>query len=267
MVYQMVNIFASGKTGVIGSKLPHYILEANFRLEDCASDIQLIRNRLKSESIFIHLAGIVGKLNVEDKPDESEYINVTATRILGEIAKENNLAKFVYISSSHVYGFSQEPLNESSNLNPTSLYAEQKLRVEEELLSIFKDQPSRLLILRLFSILDIGMPEYSLPGHVEQTLSKNQRVSIANSEDIRSFMRREQAANQITKLASDNRFFGIYNLSTQNPLSVRDAILKLFEKEPVEKFEFIQGHSNNPKLVADLSKLRRIIPNYNEKWE
>jgi nucleoside-diphosphate-sugar epimerase len=263
----MVKIFASGKTGIIGSKLPDHVLEATFKLEDCVSDTQLIRSELESESIFIHLAGKVGKSNVEDNPDESEYVNVTATRILGDIAKENNISKFVYISSSHVYGFSQEPRSESSNLNPTSLYAEQKLRAEEELLSIFKDKPSRLLILRLFSILDIGMPEYSLPGHVEQALSKNQRVSIANSDDIRTFMRREQAARQITKLASDNRFFGIFNLSTQNPLSVRDAILKLFDKESAEKVEFIPGNSNNPKLVADLSKLRSIIPNYNEKWE
>jgi UDP-glucose 4-epimerase/GDP-4-dehydro-6-deoxy-D-mannose reductase len=263
----MVNIFANGKTGVIGSKLPHYVLEVDFRLEDCASDIEIIKSRLKSESIFIHLAGLVGKSKVEDNPDESEYINVTATRILGEISQENDLAKFVYISSSHVYGFSQEPRNESSSLNPTSLYAEQKLRAEEELLSIFKDQPSRLLIIRLFSVLDIGMPVYSLPGRVEQALSKNQRVNVANSEDIRTFMRREQAANQITKLALDDRVFGIYNLSTQNPLSVRDAILKLFEKEPIEKVEFIQGKSDNPKLVADLSKLRAILPNYNEMWK
>lgn len=63
---------------------------------------------------------------------ESHNNNVTNTLTLLEWCKENKIKKFVFSSSSSVYGNTYEyPTNETESLNPESPYALQKKIIEE----------------------------------------------------------------------------------------------------------------------------------------
>ena len=113
-------LIANGAQGTIGKHLPKDTLSLG---GDLATSEQLENFKsLKLEgSAFIHLAGVVGGPLVEKDVAYSERVNVEAVGEMGKTALACGLAKFVYVSSSHVYKSSSDSLTEESELGPISI--------------------------------------------------------------------------------------------------------------------------------------------------
>jgi len=97
---------------------------------------ELVADDLKNIDALIHLAGLsndpVGSLN----PKLTYEINYKASVRLAKIAKYAGIKRFLFSSSCSSYGFSGKGLvNEKSELNPQSAYADSKVRAEK---AIFK---------------------------------------------------------------------------------------------------------------------------------
>ena len=60
-------------------------------------------------------------------------VNLTATRMIAEVAKGSGINRFLLVSTCSVYGASDELLDEYSALNPVSLYARSKIASEQVL--------------------------------------------------------------------------------------------------------------------------------------
>jgi nucleoside-diphosphate-sugar epimerase len=85
----------------------------------------------------VHLAAIVGDPACAKDPDLSQAVNVEAARAL--IAQATDVQRFVFASTCSNYGRMADPLvpvDETAPLAPVSLYAEQKVAVERELLGL-----------------------------------------------------------------------------------------------------------------------------------
>jgi len=101
-------------------------------------DIKVLTSALKNMDAVIHLAGIVGDPACSFDPKETLETNLFATKILAEMCKYYQINRFIFSSTCSVYGESsgENYLDEDSELNPVSLYAESKLMIERMLLEM-----------------------------------------------------------------------------------------------------------------------------------
>jgi nucleoside-diphosphate-sugar epimerase len=92
--------------------------------------IEVLTRAISGNGSVIHLAGLVGDPACAVDADLTVDVNVTGTRLVGEIAKARGVRRFVFASSCSVYGACDEIVDEQSRLNPQSLYARSKVASE-----------------------------------------------------------------------------------------------------------------------------------------
>jgi nucleoside-diphosphate-sugar epimerase len=103
-------------------------------------NIELLEEHLPSVDAVIHLACISNDPSYELDPNLGKSINYDAFIPLVEIAKKNDVKRFVYASSSSVYGIKDEPeVTEDLPLEPLTDYSKYKAKCEEVLLSAASD--------------------------------------------------------------------------------------------------------------------------------
>jgi nucleoside-diphosphate-sugar epimerase len=105
-------------------------------IEGDVRDPDARRAALEGADAVVHLAAIVGDPACAKDPDLSHAVNVEATRAL--VADAAGAARLIFASTCSNYGRMADPLvpvDESAPLAPVSLYAEQKVAVERELLA------------------------------------------------------------------------------------------------------------------------------------
>jgi nucleoside-diphosphate-sugar epimerase len=91
---------------------------------------------LAGADAVVHLAAIVGDPACAKDPELSHAVNVDATR---DLVAEADVQRIVFASTCSNYGRMADPLvpvDETAPLAPVSLYAEQKVAVERELLKL-----------------------------------------------------------------------------------------------------------------------------------
>lgn len=258
-------VLATGTTGTIGKHLPNIIKALNIDLLTINSASPL---SIPKESIsLIHLAGIVGEINVRNNIGNSEKINIKGTiELAKKFSKYKNL-KFIYVSTSHVYKNSKSKLTEMSETSPISIYANQKLETENALQNIIA--PENLLIVRVFSLLDWGMNQNSLGGAAQRLIDKEKNFVVQNTDDIRDFLSPSQVAKTLHEISLDVTMQGIFNLCSSQGITVGNALRVMLSRKNFYCFEdnLVRGNSNVPEIVGDNSKLLKKIPKLNLKWE
>ena len=86
---------------------------------------------------MVHLAAIVGDPACALDPQESDEVNVQATRALVADANAAGVERLVFASTCSNYGRMADPtvpITEDGELRPVSLYAEQKVGMEKLIL-------------------------------------------------------------------------------------------------------------------------------------
>jgi len=153
------NVLVTGGAGYVGSSLVPKLLEEghgvtvldlylygddifkdhrdNPRLREVKGDlrdIETVRDALKGCDAVIHLACISNDPSYDLNPDLGKSINYDAFRPLVRASKEAGVKRFVYASSSSVYGIKDEAaVTEDLPLEPLTDYSKFKALCEKEL--------------------------------------------------------------------------------------------------------------------------------------
>jgi nucleoside-diphosphate-sugar epimerase len=152
----MKKIFITGGAGYVGSVLTPCLIKKNYgvtvfdlmlygetliknkNLRIIKGDIRnlkLLKEAIKGHDIVIHLACISNDPSFELNPTLGKEINLDAFTPLVEISKNLGVRKFIYASSSSVYGIKEEKnVDESMSLEPLTDYSKFKADCEQILL-------------------------------------------------------------------------------------------------------------------------------------
>lgn len=146
-------IFVTGGAGYVGAALiPRLLLEGwevsvldlmiygedvlipHPNLKIVKGDIRdkdLLQELIAHHQAVIHLACISNDPSFELNPDLGKSINLDAFRPLVEVARQAGVQRFIYASSSSVYGIKNEPnVNEEMFLEPLTDYSRFKANCE-----------------------------------------------------------------------------------------------------------------------------------------
>ena len=149
----MKHIFVTGGAGYVGSVLIPKLLKKNYRvtvldlmiygedvlpvhpkLTTVKGDIRdqaLLKKLLPGVDAVIHLACISNDPSFELNPGLGKSINLDAFEPLVKISKESGVSRFIYASSSSVYGIKDQPdVNEEDSLDPLTDYSKFKALCE-----------------------------------------------------------------------------------------------------------------------------------------
>lgn len=118
--------------------LPH----ENFTfLHGDVADPESCARALEGADAVVHLAAIVGEPACNADPDLTRRVNREGSRLVMETAQRAGVKRFLFVSTCSNYGISDPAClaDETSPVNPISLYAETKVEAEQRLLSLQSD--------------------------------------------------------------------------------------------------------------------------------
>ena len=111
------------------------VLDENEKLSSIKGDIRdlnLLNKVIINHDVVIHLACISNDPSFELNPKLGKSINLDSFRPIVEISKNNNIKRFIYASSSSVYGIKTETnVHETLPLEPLTDYSKFKVECEK----------------------------------------------------------------------------------------------------------------------------------------
>ncbi len=111
------------------------VFKKHRKLREIKGDIRdkrLLQRELKGIDAVIHLACISNDPSFELDPNLGKSINYDATVLLTDLAKNAGVKRFIYASSSSVYGIKKEKeVHEELSLEPLTDYSKYKAMSEE----------------------------------------------------------------------------------------------------------------------------------------
>ena len=152
----MRNIFITGGGGYVGVPLVEKLLSNGdkvtvldlflygenvlpnhnnlIKIKGDIRDEKILKSSLKNQEIVIHLACISNDPSFELNPKLGKSINLDAFEPLVNISMKSGVHKFIYASSSSVYGIKKEKnVVENMELNPLTDYSKFKAECEKNI--------------------------------------------------------------------------------------------------------------------------------------
>ena len=136
----MAHVLVTGGSGRIGSSLVEGLLEHGHRVTvmdrrpPTSGGVEFIETDLSSvePASFDYVFHLAARIDYRASLDEMYKANVLPTQ---ELLDKIDTKKFIFMSSTSVYGESRSPLTEESECRPYSLYGQSKLEAERRIIA------------------------------------------------------------------------------------------------------------------------------------
>ena len=228
--------------------------------------IKSIISDFKPEVIF-HLAGQPGVLYSFKNPRSYYSNNIEATKSIVKIAKKFKVKKFIYASSSSVYGDQKHfPIKENFKLNPKNPYAITKIKSELIIKKILKTNV-QFMIFRFFTVYGpFGRPDMFIHKFLNN-IKKNKTINLYNNGlNYRDFTYVGDVAKILNLCTKKNLTGKVINISRCSPIRT-DKLAQLLsgfffkkkvniKKIPPVRGEMLRTHGSNKKLLKYFGNIK-----------
>lgn len=256
-------VLVTGAAGFIGSNLVDELVDRGAQviaLDDCSvgqennlsqaeasGRLEFIRGSILDRQL---LAGLVGRCTVVlhlavaclrvcfDRPTYVHEVNATGTLwLLEECQKHNpNLKRFVYCSSSEVYGTAlTAPMTEEHPLNPTTVYGASKLAGELYTQAFYRTYQLPTLIVRPFNTYGYrehyeGASGEVIPRFLVRLRNDRAPVIFGDGLQTRDFTFVTDTVRGILAAAECDQLLGeAVNIARGQEISIRDIASLMIE--------------------------------------
>jgi UDP-glucuronate 4-epimerase len=232
-------------------------------------DPGLTRPALDGAEAVVHLAARAGVRPSFDDPLAYLRANVAATATLIEAVIAGEVPRFVFISSSSVYGDGAEsPFREDGNTGiPRSPYAATKV-AGEAMCRAFAHRIPHIAVLRLFSVYGPRQrPDLALQTFARCIASGQPIPVLGTTESFRDYTFVDDIVDGIQAVLTVDADWILLNLGSGRPVTLEDMIRQLEDAlgAPAER-ELLPPHPGDLfGTWADISAAKSAL-GFNPQW-
>ena len=281
-------VFITGGAGYIGARLVPYLLNKKYFvtvydtlyfknylkkhkhlrvIRGDIRDINKISKYCKNHDIFLHLACISNDTSFELNNNLSKSINFDCFEKMVKAAKISGITRFIYASSSSVYGVSKKKnVTENHPLLPLTLYNKFK-GMCEPILFKYTDEKFVGVVFRPATVcgysdrmrLDLSVNILTNHGY------NNKKITVFGGEQLRPNLHILDYCDAVLKLMrapSKKVKNQTFNVGNQNMkiIDIAKKIKKILEIKFQEKVDIIKTPSNDKRSYhINSSKIKRIL--------
>lgn len=300
-----MKILITGGAGFIGSHLTDRLLKENFQVicvdnfdnyyspdekkqnisqHTSNIDFELVKGDITDKElvaealsiykphIVIHLAVRPGVSHSIQKPDEYLQTNIAGTLNVLEAMRIYQPKKFIYASSSCVYGLNEKtPFTETDHIAlPASPFAATKIAAEALCYSYSHLYQINTSILRFFTVYGSRQrPDLAIRKFMWNILMDKEIQIYGKGFTLRDYTHVSDIVTGIRKAMDYTaEEYSVFNIGNSSPIKLIDLISKI---ETVlgkkAKLKFIdKNHGEMPVTFADITKAQKIL-GYNPETE
>lgn len=225
---------------------------------DINENMSVIKEKLKDIDVVIHLAN---KTRIppswEQYPDYYRT-NITGTQQLFEACQSAGVKKFIFVSSSSVYGNNNTLCqNETDRLCPTSPYAVSKMAAEAALTAVADGGNTELIIVRPFTMygdyMNFGDDSLVIAKFLKAWEEGEPLFIHGTGEQRRDFLHAWDACKGIERIVEAGQHGDIFNLGSGESVSIKQLADIVSQKQilvPDRKGSVIRTEANINKLKS-----------------
>ena len=218
----------------------------SFLKEDLSKEKNLYE-KIKNIDVIFHLAAQPGVRYSIINPKVYIKNNINSFINILEFARNQNVKKLFYASSSSVYGNTNKfPTKENNKLNPLSIYASTKVHNEEYAKQYTNHYGLKTIGLRFFTVYgELGRPDMFLYKYLG-SLKKKQKFNLNFNGNYKRDITYIKDAVEIMNILLKKKLksnYNIFNICSSKPVSLNKviSILDNFIKRP----KIIYKNKNN----------------------
>jgi len=244
------------------TNISNALAHPNFRLIE-QNILDIDRDKFPQVDYVFHLAAQAGIRASWGKNFEIyARNNIEATQRLLEFYKGREIQKFVYASSSSVYGEAELPMREDSLLKPNSPYGVTKLAAENLCYLYYRNYHVPIISLRYFTVYGPRQrPDMAIHRFVQAVLNGEEITVYGDGEQTRDFTYVDEVI-EATLLAIKSDVAGeILNIGGGGRISVNQLIKKIETITGKKaKLEYVAGQKGDVKdTLADITKAKEKL--------
>lgn len=240
----------------------------NFRLViGDVGDIDLLRRITRNVDGIFHLAAQIHIDRSIIYPEATFEINTMGTLKLLKVAVESDVKRFIFASTSEVYGSGQIiPMNENHPLNPASPYAASKVAADRLCFAYYNTFNLNVTIARMFNTFgprqkDSGYASV-IPIFIKRVLQNKPPIVYGDGKQTRDYLYIKDAVAAYLKILESDDFIGqTVNIGTGNEISINDLAKLIIRLSGRKNLEVVHG-SPRPgevrRLCADITNMQRL---------
>jgi UDP-glucuronate 4-epimerase len=235
-----------------------------YQTDICDEETMFAIGREHRPDAIIHLAARAGVRPSLEDPLLYERTNVRGTMVLLEMARQIGVPKFVFASSSSIYGVADRvPFSEDDALNlPISPYAATKIAGEKVCFTYSHLYNLRTVCLRLFTVYgprqrpDLAIHKFT------RLISAGKPIPVfGDGSSGRDYTFYSDVVDGIVAALHYDARFDLFNLGNSHPVSLKTLICTLEDhlgrKATIDQLPNQPG--DVPITYADISKAQRLL--------
>lgn len=264
-----MNIFVTGGAGFIGSNFVHYMLEkypeykiVNFDLLTYAGNLENLKS-VEDNPNYTFIKGDIANRELVDyivksykidvivnfaaeshvdrsitNPDSFVKTNVLGTQVLLDVARANNIEKFVQISTDEVYGTLGETgyFTETTPLEPNSPYSSSKAGGDLLVRAYHETYGLNVNITRCSN--NYGpyqFPEKLIPLMITNAMEGKELPIYGDGKNIRDWLHVKDHCSAVDLVIHKGKPGEVYNIGGHNERTNNEIVHLIVEKLGVSK--------------------------------